>query len=126
MEGVKASNGNYGQSGGPSRGRGGGDDAGERAPPGGSAEAEAAATRVLDDGERAPPGGSAEAGRAATGALDGGERASRRLSRSRGCGDTELRAHHLHEYFKFLPIEKCNINVEYHLKHRNDVPRGGL
>ena len=29
---------------------------GERAPPGGSAEAGAAATKVLDDGERTPPG----------------------------------------------------------------------
>ena len=43
---------------------------------GGSAEAGAAVTRVLDDGERGPPaGGSAEAGAAATGVIDDGERA---------------------------------------------------
>ena len=44
----------------------------ERAPPGGSAEARAAATRGLDDGERAPTGGSAEARAAATVGLDDG------------------------------------------------------
>ena len=58
--GFKASNGNHGRSGGPSRGRG--LDDGERTPPGDSAEAGAAATGGLDDGERAPPCGSAEAG----------------------------------------------------------------
>ena len=58
---VKARNGNHGQSGGP--GRGLGRDDGERAPHGGSAEARAAATGVLENG--APPGGSAEAGAAA-------------------------------------------------------------
>ena len=63
MVGVKASNGNHGQSGGP--GRGLWRDDGERAPPGGSAEAGAAATGKLDNGERAPPGGSAEARAAA-------------------------------------------------------------
>ena len=45
--------------GGPSRGLW--RDDGEFAPPGGSAEAGAAATVGLDNGERAPPGGSAEA-----------------------------------------------------------------
>ena len=59
MVGVKASNGNHGQSGGP--GRGLWRDDGERAPPGGPAEAGAAASEGRDDGERAPPGGSAEA-----------------------------------------------------------------
>ena len=49
---------------------------GERAPPGGSAEAGAASTEGLDDCERAPPGGSAEAGAAATEELDDGERAA--------------------------------------------------
>ena len=44
-----------------------GDD-GEGAPPGGSAEAGVAATRVLDDGEGAPPGGSDEASGGAAGA----------------------------------------------------------
>ena len=41
-----------------------------------TAEAGAAAKRVLDDGERAPPGGTAEAGAAATGLLDDGERSA--------------------------------------------------
>ena len=45
---------------------------GERAPPGGSAEAGAASTEGLDDCERAPPGGSAEAGAAGTGGLNDG------------------------------------------------------
>ena len=35
-----------------------------------------AAKRVLDDGESAPPGGTAEAGAAATGLLDDGERSA--------------------------------------------------
>ena len=48
-------------------------DDGERPPPGGPAEAGAAATNGLDDGERAPSGSSAEA-RAAAG-RDDGERA---------------------------------------------------
>ena len=73
MAGVKASNGNHGQSNMPGRGLGFKD--GERAPQGGSAEAGAAATGMVDDGERAPPGGAAEAGAAATGMLDDGERA---------------------------------------------------
>ena len=73
MAGVKASNGNHGQSNMPGRGLGFED--GERAPQGGSAEAGAAATGMVDDGERAPPGGAAEAGAAATGMLDDGERA---------------------------------------------------
>ena len=60
--------------------RGGGDwglNDGERAPPGGSPKAGAAANlkEGLDDGERAPPCSSAKAGAAATGRLDDGERA---------------------------------------------------
>ena len=49
---------------------------GERALTSCTAEAGAAAKRVLDDGERAPPGGTAEAGAAATGLLDDGERSA--------------------------------------------------
>ena len=70
MVGVKASNGNHGQSGGP--GRGLWRDDGERAPHGGPAEAGAAAINEHDNGERAQPGGSAEVGAAATGVLDKG------------------------------------------------------
>ena len=66
----------------------GGLDNGEREPPGGSAEAGAAATGGRDNGERAPPGGSAEAGAAAaTGGLMTEERTPRRHSRDRGRGD---------------------------------------
>ena len=61
MLGIKVSNGNHGRSCGSSGGR-------------------QAATGVLNDGERAPPGGEAEAGAAATNERDGGERA-------RGGGD---------------------------------------
>ena len=50
-------------------------DDGTRAPPGGAAEAGAAATRVLDDGTRAPPSGSAQAGAAMTNVREAGERA---------------------------------------------------
>ena len=48
---------------------------GERARPGGSAEAGAAATRVREDCERLPTGGPAEAGAMATPGLENGERA---------------------------------------------------
>ena len=73
MAGVKASNGNHGQSNMPGRGLGFED--GERAPQGGSAEAGAAATGMVDDGERAPPGGAAVAGAAEINEHDNGERA---------------------------------------------------
>ena len=71
MAGVKASNGNHGQSNMPGRGLGFEDS--ERAPQGGSAEAGAAATGGLAAGERTPPGGSAEAGAAAMEGLDYGD-----------------------------------------------------
>ena len=68
-------------------------DEGERAPPGGSAEARAVANKnkKLDDGERASPdcSESAETGAAATGVLD--DQATLRLSRGRGGGDGDAR-----------------------------------
>ena len=64
MLGVKASNGKQNQRGGPGRGQGSYD--GERAPPGGLAEAGAAAINEREEGESGPPSGSAEAGAAAT------------------------------------------------------------
>ena len=57
-------------------------------PPGGSAEAGAAATQVVDDGERAKPGGSAKAGAAATRGLENGESAPPGRSAEAGAAAT--------------------------------------
>ena len=53
-----------------------GRDDGERAPPGGAAEAGAVAITGRDDGERGPPGGAAGAGATAIVVLDDSKRSA--------------------------------------------------